>query len=644
MKKICKIGALVLSFVMALSTLLIFMGAGCEINPNPAPNPTPLPICCYDECECEGDCDDNDCECDTSNNGNNNDIDGYHTIRFLNYDGSIFYVLPIAKGQTITADNMPHEPTRAGYRFWVWTYGGGVPITPIGIPILNDMTFEPLFHSGLMIRLYMSYGDFWSRFFFDYGQPIDAELLYTIAEFMRPTGHRLAGWYFKTDTLAGEKWEAPFDINQAITGDISLVARFEWAARTFVVLPTHTQFFRDLDPDCFEYDALIDSLTDNEARNALRRFYVGADGYIRRELLNLIAYRRPGFQIVGFYSDMQFRIPLAFNEEGLFRPDDCEYGLVVRIFIRYIDENYRIIRSKSDLFSPFDNIFQIGFVGHNYYFTDDIDFGGAELVFAPRFHRTIRGNRHVLSNFVTSDFVSHHNNNSVSVLFNLLSRNANIINISFLDVRFIVNTSEEALTSRLIINAFAFMAYDTARVNNVLIEFSWTIAPSVALVLNNGWWDFAWEDGVSRSRYEYFSDFNWIGGVILSGFRVLDICDYASNPLFSQVGANFGGYFKGFNGLYGGENNALNNRAVNLGEIEFVPPLHLGVTIDEHTDFSVFDYEFEGFRFGGVHQHNFEGWFVFDKDSITFNMIHFRLFDPLVDYQIGTFVVPLWRI
>ncbi|MCL2556207.1 MAG: hypothetical protein FWE03_04215 [Firmicutes bacterium] len=339
-----------------------------------------------------------------------------------------------------------------------------------------------------------------------------------------------------TDTNGNPVWLEPRTIFIALWQPI----------RTFVILPTHTQVYRDLDPNNFDpdsennYDAVIAALTDPQARNALRRRNVRMDGSLSRRSLEMIAYNRPGFQIAGFYADSQFRTPLAFNAAGIHMPlmqfiqdeegNDTEVMTTVVVFVRHIDANFLIIDSIHGLQPTPGSFHLIPIAGRNPYFTSDIDLGGAVLNIPQNFNGVIRGNRRTISNFVVNvemqaatpqNFQDNQGNVLPAVhggLFNQLGAAAHITDITF--DNFIINfihtdthipTDTRGPTPsifrpndgpylgsyhperRQVINVFAASVAAGTRARNVTMNFGWREQRFVGTGTSRSWFGFGWE-------------------------------------------------------------------------------------------------------------------------------------------------------
>jgi|GEM_PF-3585459 len=351
----------------------------------------------------------------------------------------------------------------------------------------------------------------------------------------------------------GSAWNFDFDEVNLEEPRTVFVALWE-SRRTFVILPTHTQIYRDLDPDSEGFDEWVAGLADLQARMALRRTFVRLDGSISEASLSLLAYRRPGFQHAGFYTDPQFRTPVAFNAARLFMPlvsfvqdeygEDTETLTTVRIFVRFIDAGYDIVRSPGDLAPEGTPPGTFVIPDHrNLYFASNIDLGGGLLQIPTTYNRLIRGNRRTLSNFVVNiDMHTVGNQAEFDVaprpyggLFNNLGPAANILNITFDNVIFNfrhINTFRETDYERVVdgqtvtyvlapnrfrpegspylaayhpdrrhvVNAFAGLVSPTTRANNVTLNFNWREEQYTGFGGGGGWWGVGWHDGVPQTE------------------------------------------------------------------------------------------------------------------------------------------------
>jgi len=311
-------------------------------------------------------------------------------------------------------------------------------------------------------------------------------------------------WNFELDELDISSYTGrDANGNEIWNNQRSVFVAMWQSQRRFVILPTHTQWHRDLNPDDPDYDDMIARLPEGSmGRERLVRTIVRRDGSVSRASL-WMAYYREGFQIVGFYQDPQHRQPIPWTPAGHWLPRmeflrdaqgyETDTMTTIRIFPRYIDRSYEIIRSPDDLAVGDD----FAFSDSPYYFaTPELDLGGRALDFPPTFNRRITGNGVRIHNFVRNvrmrvisnleEWNATASNPAYGGLFNHLGPSANIRDITFDNfiINFIhINTiSNNFLMGDYlasyhpfrppIINVFAASASPASRARNIRLNFT----------------------------------------------------------------------------------------------------------------------------------------------------------------------------
>lgn len=258
--------------------------------------------------------------------------------------------------------------------------------------------------------------------------------------FITLQNHYLEGWY-KTMTPDGsfsDKWD--FSTDKMGYEGVTLYAN--WEAN-------------------IEYKFSIVYI-DNEKEVLLGEYKV-KEGEAFEDYLNY-AGKRSGYSCIGFYESKEDLEDANATEIGSsFTHPGGEESNNVKIYAKYIEGDYKIIRTAAQLISAGNS---------NMYIVNDIDMGGKTLSFTSLTNKKIIGNNHKIYNFELG-----YNSKLVDLRISLFQsiKGSTVQDIEFVDFKVSGNNTNSRLQS--LIYAPLAQSIESSTITNVKIngEYSLTI-------------------------------------------------------------------------------------------------------------------------------------------------------------------------
>ena len=186
-------------------------------------------------------------------------------------------------------------------------------------------------------------------------------------------------------------------------------------------------------------------------------------GKMSKDMVKNLA-KRVGYTPIGYYADREMTIPWDFD--GMAHPGG-ESDLSIPIYVKYIEGTWTLV----DTLTAFKSAVR---QNANVYLIADIDCGGEELSFTAEFRGKIEGNGYSVSNFTVKASEGSLATRNCAI-FGSLSSKAAISNISFLDVKYVINAHSSYLENTVIkFAAIALSSADGATISNVTVRGSLT--------------------------------------------------------------------------------------------------------------------------------------------------------------------------
>jgi len=222
-------------------------------------------------------------------------------------------------------------------------------------------------------------------------QNADKKLGYNVSR----SGYVFTGWYTGAECLPEQKWD--FTTGKITEEKLTLFAGWEKK-----IVYTYSVCYK-------EGDTLV-----------TRGSYTVAAGEAFDDYLKY-ANKRTGYTPYGYYADPACTIPWDFATVHPGGATDTD----IPVYVSYIEGNWTIVDTYAKL---------VAAIGKgSIYLTADIDCGGNELKFGT-FANVLEGNGHKISNFVVSK--SGGAIRPSCSIFEMLSKGAELRNVSFTDVKY----------------------------------------------------------------------------------------------------------------------------------------------------------------------------------------------------------------
>lgn len=242
-------------------------------------------------------------------------------------------------------------------------------------------------------------------------------------------GYNFTGWYTSQECRPQDKWDFEGTLFNQET--LTLYAGWEKA-----ILHTYTV--------CYQSGSSVVELgnyqvTPGETFEDWRKF----------------ADLRDGYTAIGYYSDAE----LSQAWDDTFTHPGGETDTDIRVYVDYIDGNWTIVDTFSKLRSAIH-------AGENVYLTADIDGEGDNWVVSSAYKGIFEGNGFTVKNFKVEQ--SGTLMNPSCTIFSELGKGAEIKNVSFAEVTYIIDKVNESVAKAVKVAALARSAQD-AKITNVTV-------------------------------------------------------------------------------------------------------------------------------------------------------------------------------
>ena len=173
--------------------------------------------------------------------------------------------------------------------------------------------------------------------------------------------------------------------------------------------------------------------------------------------------KRKDFTPIGYYADKEMTTP--WNFDGMVHPGG-DSDLSIPIYVKYIEGEWTLVDSFTTLKSAVRK-------NENVYLTANIDCGGGEFSFTNEFSGKIAGNGYSVRNFTVKASEGSLATRNCAI-FGSLGTGASISDISFLDVKYVINAHASYLENTAIKFAAIALSADGATISNVTVSGSLT--------------------------------------------------------------------------------------------------------------------------------------------------------------------------